>query len=161
MIERAAELKAIKKRRPYIQMARVPICSVTNYNDSEFVESDTPVYEAFLADGILKIQFIVRWNASQVGLSNREFEVLRFNIIRIDGVDPEVEHIDKPSEALSIHPAIVHAMFDKYLAPYGIELQKVMMYNYRDFDCTEFTFTDLAKKEALCDYIEETLKKKL
>lgn len=153
--------QALKKRAPYIQLNQTSIYDSTNYNSEDFQDIENPIYMGFLADNILKIFFTVKWNTVDLPDGEREFQVIKFNKIYIDTMDENAKEEPDYINGLSANVGIVHALFDKVLSFYSIRLNRVHMYNYSDFESIDFTFDNLSKKEALLDYINETLKRKL
>lgn len=156
---------------PFIHTGITPINVTTRYNDPDYDETVPPLYQGFLSDGNLKITFTVLWNnhfeledqtENPEFKAYREFQVTKFNTLYLHGVDrdKQPDHLEK-SGRLSANPEIVQILFDKVLSPYGLSLNKVVMHDYKDFECIDFEFTNQEIYNKLCDLIDYTFRKNL
>ena len=92
----------------------------------------------------------------------REFQVTKFETLYLHGVDrgKQPDHLEK-SGRLSANPEIVQVLFNDVLSPYGIQLNKVVMHDYKDFESIDYSFINPDIYNKLCDLIDYTFRKNL
>ena len=161
----------IEGASPFIHTGRTPLNVTTRYNDPDYDETVPPLYQGFISDKNLKIAFTVIWN-NHFELENqeenpelkayREFQVTKFETLYLHGVDrgKQPDHLEK-SGRLSANPEIVQVLFNDVLSPYGIQLNKVVMHDYKDFESIDYSFINPDIYNKLCDLIDYTFRKNL